>query len=85
MASYLSSQGKRAWSAKENTLLRSAVRSFGIGQWKKISEFVPDRDPTQCSQHWKKVLDPKLVKGFWREEEDELLLHLKVTSVELTW
>jgi hypothetical protein len=31
------------------------------------------------------VLDPKLVKGFWREEEDEMLLYLKVTSAELPW
>jgi hypothetical protein len=56
-----------------------------VGQWKKIAEVLPSRDPTQIAQHWKKVLDPKLVKGFWREEEDDLLLYLKVTSAELTW
>jgi hypothetical protein len=38
---------------------------------------MPGRDPTQCGQHWKKVLEPSYVKGFWAKDEDALLLTLK--------
>jgi hypothetical protein len=39
----------------------------------------------QCSQHWLKVLDPCIVKGFWTDDEDTLLLKLKLESAESTW
>jgi hypothetical protein len=78
--------GKRlTWAAKENTILSNAVQKFGIGRWQEIAKLVPARDPTQCSQHWKKVLDPNFVKGFWIEDEDELLLRLKLSTAQLSW
>ena len=42
--------------------------------WKLIAQQVPTRSHVQCLQRWKKALDPRLVKGPWSEEEDQLLV-----------
>jgi hypothetical protein len=77
-------QTKRAWSVEENNILRAAVANVGVGHWKKISKLLPQRDPPPCSQHWKKVLDPSLVKGYWTSEEDTKLRLLK-SGHDRTW
>ena len=53
---------------------KQAVRNFGEMSWKLIAQQVPTRSHVQCLQRWKKALDPRLVKGPWSEEEDQLLV-----------
>lgn len=44
--------------------------------WKKISETVGgDKTHIQCLHRWQKVLDPKLVKGPWTVEEDNIIVN----------
>ncbi|GBG25285.1 Transcription factor MYB3R-5 [Hondaea fermentalgiana] len=66
----------RHWTTEEDEMLRKAVEMYGEKQWKKIAEFVPGRNNTQCLQRWSKVLTPGLKKGMWSEDEDNLLLEL---------
>jgi hypothetical protein len=52
------------------------VKLFKGKNWKKISENIPNKTPTQCLHRWQKVLDPNLVKGSWTEEEDKKVIEL---------
>lgn len=85
---------RRPWTPEEDELLRAAVNSHEKkrGRWKHIAQMVnkmnvgnTPRGAVQCNEHWKKVLDPALVKGSWTEEENRLLLMLKQEKPELTW
>ncbi|KAJ6675405.1 TRANSCRIPTION REPRESSOR MYB5 [Salix viminalis] len=57
-------------------ILADAVKRYNSRNWKKIAECVPDRTDVQCLHRWQKVLDPKLVKGPWKKEEDDLIREL---------
>jgi myb proto-oncogene protein len=70
------SSGVGKWTPEEDRVLSAAVSKFGAKNWKHISEFVPNRNHTQCLQRWGKVLDPDLVKGHWASEEDTRLVDL---------
>ena len=76
---------KYAWSEEEDNLLREAIGVYGEGRWTLAATMVPGRDSMQCSQHWKKVLDPTLVKGFWTPLEDSKLLELKTDPAQHSW
>ncbi|KAI8066820.1 hypothetical protein BC940DRAFT_257414 [Gongronella butleri] len=68
--------GERApWTAKEDKLLRAAVEEYGdkTEKWSRIAECVPGRTNKNCRKRWFHSLDPKLRKGAWTPEEDEIL------------
>jgi hypothetical protein len=56
--------------------LIKSVKMNKAKNWKKISEQIPSKTPTQCLHRWQKVLDPSLVKGPWTEEEDKKVIEL---------
>jgi len=64
----------RKWSIEEDKLLSAAVAKYGAKNWKQISQFVPQRNHTQCLQRWAKVLAPDLRKGPWTPDEDTNLV-----------
>ncbi|KAH8488604.1 hypothetical protein H0E87_024304 [Populus deltoides] len=66
----------RKWTGEEDKILADAVKRYNSKNWKKIAECVPDRTDVQCLHRWQKVLDPKLVKGPWKKEEDDLIREL---------
>ncbi|EAY19945.1 Myb-like DNA-binding domain containing protein [Trichomonas vaginalis G3] len=67
----------KSWSKIEDNRLLFAIHKFGLNNWQKIAEFVGNnRSKTQCSQRWFRVLDPRIKKGPWTEEEESLLIHL---------
>ncbi|KAG0168935.1 Myb-like, SWIRM and MPN domains 1 [Apophysomyces sp. BC1034] len=39
------------WTSEEDELLRSALDTYGYGNWKVIAEFVKTRNPLQCKNH----------------------------------
>jgi hypothetical protein len=61
---------------EEDEKLRAAVAAIGPKNWKRISqEFLDDRrSVAQCLHRWQKVLQPGLVKGPWKKEEDETIV-----------
>ncbi|GBG24495.1 Transcription factor MYB3R-2 [Hondaea fermentalgiana] len=64
---------RKLWSEHDDELLFSLVRKHGKGNWKKLAEFIPGKTATQCSQRWRKALDPDIIKGKWSSEEDKKL------------
>jgi len=67
---------KAKWSPEEDEILSRAVLISGEGNWKKIAQSLNDRSHLQCLHRWQKVLNPALVKGPWKEEEDAKLTEL---------
>jgi len=67
---------KAKWSPEEDDILSRAVMVSGEGNWKKIAQSLSDRSHLQCLHRWQKVLNPALVKGPWKEEEDAKLSEL---------
>lgn len=67
---------KAKWTADEDEILTRAVVLNGEGNWKKIAGSLTDRSHLQCLHRWQKVLNPALVKGPWKEEEDNKLIEL---------
>jgi len=67
---------KAKWTADEDEILTRAVVQNGEGNWKKIASSLTDRSHLQCLHRWQKVLNPALVKGPWKEEEDNKLVEL---------
>ena len=53
------------WSSTDDELLRQAIAKHGGKNWKAIAEDVPPKSAIQCLHHWRKVLDPTIVKGAW--------------------
>ena len=51
---------------------------FSLVNRKKIASvaFGTSKSDVQCLHRWQKVLDPTLVKGPWKSEEDELIQKL---------
>jgi len=67
---------KAKWTPEEDETLTRAVMMAGEGNWKKIAQSLDDRSHLQCLHRWQKVLNPALVKGPWKEEEDAKLTEL---------
>lgn len=64
---------KNPWTAEEDEILRKAVEQFKGRSWKQVAELLPGRTHSQAAHRWQKVLDPKLKKGSWTKDEDEML------------
>lgn len=67
----------RSWNSNEDNRLLMAIHKYGNDNWNKIALFVGNgRSRSQCSQRWIRVLDPKISKNHWTEEEEALLIDL---------
>ena len=63
------------WTEEEDERLKTAIRVHGSDNWALVSTFVGGgRTKSQCSQRWRRVLDPKINKGNWTREEEEKLI-----------
>jgi hypothetical protein len=65
---------KVTWSAEEDDLLRSLVSDTHPNSWSAIAKYFPTKTAPQISGRWEKVVNPKLVKGSWTSEEDQVIL-----------
>ncbi|KAJ3124778.1 DNA binding transcription coactivator transcription factor [Nowakowskiella sp. JEL0407] len=70
------SLGRRAWTEREDDILKNAVSREGYGRWTEISRIIQTRTPDACRKRWEKVLDPNIKKGPWSASEDILLIEL---------
>ena len=64
---------KGKWSAEEDDRLRRAVAKFGLSRWTTVSRCLEGRTGQQCLHRWEKAIDPKIKRGRWSAEEDEML------------
>lgn len=67
----------RTWTDNEDNRLIMAVYKFGQENWNAVAQFVGSgRNRAQCSQRWQRVIDPKISKLPFSEEEDQKLIKL---------
>jgi hypothetical protein len=76
----------KRWTEAQNRALRDAVLKYGPRNWKKIAaeiggQFTAD----QCNQRWHRVSNPRIIKGDWTPEEDDLLFSLVQEFGESAW
>ena len=77
---------KRYWTAQEDMRLIAGLYRMGSGCWTRISDFVGNgRTRVQCHQRWCRVLDPRLKKGSWKDEELRQLVQLAESEQKLSW
>jgi nuclear transport factor 2 (NTF2) superfamily protein len=76
---------RATWSTEEDDLLRSLVSDTHPNSWSAISKFFPTKTPAQISGRWEKVLNPKLVKGAWTSEEDQIILNFVENNGVKDW
>lgn len=63
------------WTDFEDQLLTRAVSRWGTNNWTRVARMIGNgRSRSQCSQRWFRCLDPRITKGRWEPEEDEVLL-----------
>jgi len=85
-------KGKIHWTMEEDLKLLKLVNERHSGDscparynWKEICKKLnTDKNAIQCAQRWKRVLNPKLMKGSWSLEEEEKLVHM-VDNLSMTW
>ena len=61
------------WSPEEDDLLGKLVRENQ--DWSLITSHFPGRTSKQVLAHWRKVADPKIVRGSWTCQEDQTIVH----------
>jgi hypothetical protein len=73
------------WCDNEDAILRYAVSCEDESKpnWKKISKnfFSGSRSPLQCKSRWTKSLQPGIVLGNWKEDEDAKIRQLRKQGV----
>jgi len=75
------------WTPEEDERLKALVEEIPecINRWTQIGSRL-GRSPSQCFQHWMRVLNPDINKGPWSLEEEEKLLKLvQNNSGKLSW
>jgi hypothetical protein len=73
------------WTAEEDELLRSLVSETHPNCWSAISKYFPTKTAAQICGRWEKVLNPKLVKGAWTGEEDQVILQYVENNGTKDW
>lgn len=76
----------RSWTNEEDQRLLMGVHLYGLENWTLVAQFVGNgRTRSMCSQRWIRVLDPKISKNHWSEEEDQQLLQMIKLYGEKSW
>ncbi|EFC40837.1 myb DNA binding domain-containing protein [Naegleria gruberi] len=73
------------WTKNENELLLKAIEKYGEKKWNEIAKMVATKNSDQCNQHWWRVLNPKICKKPWNEEEDNILIDKVREFGESAW
>jgi hypothetical protein len=65
--------GKTLWTADDDVLLADLVAR--TQDWSSIASHFPGRSTKQVLAHWRKVVNPEIVRGSWTFQEDQMILH----------
>ncbi len=63
------------WSIEEDEILIKLAIKFKQKCWVKISKIFQNKSPSQCRARYRRIR-PGIVKGHWRQEEDDLIISL---------
>jgi hypothetical protein len=64
------------WSKVEDEELDHLIQIYGMNNWDIISSQLSSsskRTPLMCKNRWKQMAENRASKGFWTEEEDEII------------
>jgi hypothetical protein len=73
------------WTKTENERLKQAIAKLGEKKWNDIAQYVGTKNSDQCNQHWHRVINPKISKKPWTEEEDDILIDRVFDFGESSW
>ncbi|XP_053711083.1 uncharacterized protein LOC128753394 [Synchiropus splendidus] len=62
-----------SWSPEEDQMLVLLVQQLGIKSWALVARHMCSRSGKQCRERWINHLDPRVKKGKWTLEEDQIL------------
>lgn len=66
----------KTWTEEEDNLLKTYYNKYGPNNWHEISKHISGRNPSQCSQRWRRKYKPEKVRKNWTLDEDNLLIIL---------
>ncbi len=76
---------KLKWTMDEDKKLIKIKEDFPYLTWQQISQFFENRSKIDCMNRYIKVIDPRLKKGKWSEEEDKILIEWSFENGEKNW
>lgn len=65
----------RKWTPEEDQLLHQIASESDTVNWKAAESQFPGKTSQQIVERWTKVLNPKLQKGSWTRQEDEIIIN----------
>ncbi|CAK60262.1 unnamed protein product (macronuclear) [Paramecium tetraurelia] len=75
---------RKTWTAQEDQQLQRSIQQYG-SNWVQIAASMVNRNPSQCTQRWKRIKPQALRKRKpFSVEEDQLILQL-VTKYRQNW
>lgn len=75
--SELNDKKRNLWTEIEDIRLTAGVIRYCLTNWKIIADFVGNgRSRVQCSQRWRRSLDPLISKNVWSAKEENDLIEL---------
>jgi len=82
--------GQRAkskpWTSQEDDTLAKAIQDHGTNNWGVVAAIVANgRTRSQCSQRWNRVINPKISKANWSQEEIDKLMNAVQLYGEKAW
>lgn len=63
------------WLKEEDELLSKLMLNEERPNYAQLAERFPGKTGQQVAERWDKVINPKLVKGSWTREEDEIIVN----------
>jgi hypothetical protein len=75
---------KHVWTKEEDAILTDLVAKHGK-QWGSFCTHLPERTASQISSRWEKCLDPKIHKGPFTPEEDQLIVNYVAQNGPRSW
>lgn len=64
---------RNKFTPEEDKQLMNLVEIYGTDNWYLISKQMKGRKTRQCKERWMFYLNPKINKGAWAQEEDDLI------------
>jgi hypothetical protein len=70
------SPGRQYRTYREDRNLVQIVKQVETKDWNRVASLIQTRTRSQCSQRWRRSLDPEILKSGWSPDEDALLVDL---------
>lgn len=77
---------RKYWEYDEDIRLLAGIYHYRVENWQMVSKFVlHNKTPAQCSQRWRRQLNPHISKDLWLPEEEKNLIDLVQKYGQSSW